>query len=148
MANTTTQTPLSTKERRRLDAEMLRQRREEEGEVLLTLAIAEADTVRKQERRSKRNAKQRERKARKSQPALTNPTPNHIYLLEQRIKDLRSKLGHLRAINKPNPLDTSTTTKPPSSNSGIQDSNDIGIHKLGDVHQEPFKIDRGTNESR
>jgi len=58
--------PLSTKERRRLEERILRQHRDEEGEVLLTLAIAEADAHRRQERRSIRNAKSRERKARKS----------------------------------------------------------------------------------
>lgn len=136
---------LSTKERRRLDAETLHQRRDEEGEILLTLAIAEADAIRKEERRARRNAKSRERKARKSQPTLANPIADHIHLFEkseQRIKDLHSKLKHLRAINEPDTLDI------PSTNSDTNDTIDAEIHKLGDIHQEPFKIDQGTNESR
>ena len=43
-------TPLSAKERRKREAETIRQQREEEGEILLTLAIAKADAIRKQER--------------------------------------------------------------------------------------------------
>jgi hypothetical protein len=136
---------LSTKERRRLDAETLRQCRDEEGEILLTLAIAEVDAIRKEERRARRNAKSRGKKARKSQPTSANPIPDHIHLFEKserRIKDLHSKLKHLRAINEPDTLDI------PSTNSDTNDTIDAEIHKLGDVHQEPFKINRGTNESQ
>lgn len=145
--------PLSTKERRRRDAETLRQKRDEEGEVLLVYAITEADEIREQERLS-RPKRKRKKRPRKSQPASANPELDQIYLLEEsetRIRRLKSKLEYLRVINEPDPLDVPQapySIDPYQPCDRTNDLDDGEIHKLGDVRHAPFKINRGTNTSR
>ena len=147
---TTEDESLSTRERRAHDVEKLRQRRENEGEVLLSLAISEAEALREQERIAQRKCKRNKKRTRKSTPVSADPDLDHVYLLaesEARVHRLRSHLEYLRVINEPEPSDSVYSLDPYSPCDRMNDFDDDRVLKLGDLRHTPFKIDRGSNKS-
>ena len=148
------QTPLSEKERRRRHTDEVQILRDAEGEILLANAVQEYEDAREYERLNKPKPKC---KKRIQKPKTTHPPDNlsQVYLLqesERRIRTLHPKLEHLRAMNEPLPDSTKPTTPTPHSypkpscSDEVEDTEDV--HVLGDVHQESFKIDYGTNNSQ
>jgi hypothetical protein len=153
--------PLSEKDRRKCHADKRQTLRDEEGEILLANILQENEERYERERLSKPKRK-RKRRTRKPKVTPISEDANHIHLLQEsecRIKTLRSKLEHLRAMNKPTPdpptpqpnnsTDTAPRTYPKPYCTDVPDEQEDtdDIHVLGDVHQTPFEIDRGVNES-
>lgn len=140
--------PMSQKEAKRLHREMEQQVRQEESEVFLLQTIEDAAPERRRllglaQRRHKRQHRRNKHAetAREKCKVMRIEATRQLDVYkksEERIKNLNRKLVQLKemAANALKHYDSLP-----------DDTERENVHVLGDVHTEPFKINRGTNKS-